>query len=156
MIVTVPPYEGEYEIDLTTLTQLEYRWVKKISGYLPVTMVEGFRGGDPDLLLSLAIVAMRRAGKIRKDEVLDVAEAIEDAAPALLENAAVTMRADPDDEDDDEADPTIVSSPPDSPPDSGGSSSEPTDVSPANVSHLHTGRPDSGTGSDSAQATSAP
>lgn len=78
----VRQYEGEYVFDLADepLTTLEWRWIKKISGYLPLTIEDGWVGLDPDLILSFGIIAMRRAGKIDKDRALVVAEQLEDGA----------------------------------------------------------------------------
>lgn len=75
-------YDGEYDFDLAdeSLTTLEWRWVKKISGYLPLTIGEGWVGGDPDLFLAFAVIAMRRAGKIGKEDALVAAEQLEDGA----------------------------------------------------------------------------
>jgi hypothetical protein len=61
------------------MTGLDWRWIKKISGYMPTTIQEGFAGDDPDLYLALSIIAMHRAGKIRTTEALLVAEALADA-----------------------------------------------------------------------------
>ena len=71
---------GEYELDIgeQPLTSLEWRWVKKISGYLPFTIDDGLAGGDPDVVIALAAIAMQRAGKITRDEVLATAEQLAD------------------------------------------------------------------------------
>lgn len=80
VITGVPPYDGEYDLDLTgqVLSTLEWRWVKKISGYLPLTIAEGMEGGDPDVVVALAVIALRRAGKIQKEQALQVAEVLAD------------------------------------------------------------------------------
>ena len=33
-------------------TTLEWRWVKKVSGYLPGTIGDGVDGGDPDIFVA--------------------------------------------------------------------------------------------------------
>jgi len=77
--VTVGRYQGEYELDFgEPFTNLEWRWIKKISGYLPTTFDGGVRGRDPDLYVAFTIVAMVRAGRIRRDEALMVAEEFDD------------------------------------------------------------------------------
>ena len=47
-----PPYDGRYMFDLAgqELTTREWGWIKRLSGYLPLTLDEGFKGGDPELL----------------------------------------------------------------------------------------------------------
>ncbi len=63
IVINVRPYVGEYDFDIEgePLTTLEWRWLKKISGYLPMTLDEGFRGGDPDLFVAFAVIALARA-----------------------------------------------------------------------------------------------
>jgi hypothetical protein len=77
--LTVGRYRGEYELDVgEPFTNLEWRWIKKISGYLPDTLEVGLIGRDPDVYVAFAIIAMARAGRIRRDEALMVAEALDD------------------------------------------------------------------------------
>ena len=40
----VPPYDGRYDFDLEgrELTTREWGWIKRLSGYLPLTIEEGF------------------------------------------------------------------------------------------------------------------
>lgn len=151
MVVNVPPYEGEYEFDLAgqPLTTLEWRWVKKISGYLPMTVSDGFAGGDPDLFLAWAAIAMVRAGKVTKDEVLAVADVLADAP---FDGVAIGFRGEAVEVDG--ADPLAISSPDDSKPDSGESSSESTEPSPESESPQASGIPDWVAGSDSDRLTS--
>jgi hypothetical protein len=76
IVLNTPRFKGEYEFDIEEepLTNLEWRWVKKISGYLPLTISDGWRGGDPDLFVAFAVVALARAGRIGRDEALQVAD----------------------------------------------------------------------------------
>lgn len=80
--INVKPYTGEYPLDLEDkpLTTLEWRWVKKISGYLPLTIGEGFAGSDPDLFIAFAVIALIRHGKIVKEQALLVADRLADHA----------------------------------------------------------------------------
>jgi len=75
----VPPHDGRYPFDLAAneFTTREWSWIKKHAGYLPLTITDGFAGGDPELFTVFAVIALRRAGKI---EVGDV--------PALVERFA--------------------------------------------------------------------
>lgn len=151
MIVSVPPYEGEYELDIEghPFSTVEWRWIKQIAGYMPLTIEKGWEGGDPDLFLAFAVIAMRRAGKIRKDEVLLVAEEIEEAA---MDGTSIAFRGDAAEADD--ADPTSGSAPDDSTPSSGESSSESTEPTPESETPPPSGTQDSATGSDSLHLTS--
>jgi hypothetical protein len=153
IVVNVPPYTGEYEFDLAMqpLSTVEWRWVKKISGYLPLTITEGWEGGDPDLFLAFAICAMRRAGRITKAEVYEVAEIIEEAA---VDGVAISFKGEVAEEED-EADPTIEPEPEDSKPDSGESSETPTEPSPESTTPKASGIQDWATGSDSDRLTLA-
>lgn len=152
MVVSVPPYEGEYPFDLNgqPLSTLEWRWVKRISGYLPLTVSDGFAGGDPDLFVSWAVIAMVRAGKITKDEIMPVADLL---AEAPFDGAAISFKGEVSEED--EADPPTISSPDDSKPASGESSRESTEPSPESVNLSFSGIPDLDTGSDSDRLISA-
>ena len=128
MIVSVPPYEGEYEFELgeKPLSPVEWRWLKKISGYLPLTIDQGWSGGDPDLFLAFAVIAMRRAGKIAKDDVLQVASELEEAP---FDGTAITFRGEVTEEE--EADPQPEETElEDSEPSTGEDSDEPTETSP--------------------------
>ena len=75
----VRPYDGRYEFDLTTreLTTREWGWIKRLSGYLPLTVEEGL--SDPELIVVFACIALHRAGKVEAREVPDVFETLSDA-----------------------------------------------------------------------------
>ncbi len=79
-IAGIPAFDGEYDLDIADqpLNALEWRWVKKVSGYLPFTIDDGLAGGDPDVVIALAVVAMHRAGKINRDQVLATADQLAD------------------------------------------------------------------------------
>lgn len=80
IIKGIPQYDGDYELATERpLNGLEWRWIKKVSGYMPLTMRDGFEGADPDLFIALAVIAMRRDGKITKDEALRVADTLAEA-----------------------------------------------------------------------------
>lgn len=80
VITGFKPYDGEYPLDLEEepLTTREWRWVKKISGYLPLTVEDGFAGADPELVVALAVIALVRNGKTQKEQALTLAERIAD------------------------------------------------------------------------------
>ena len=92
VITGIPPYDGDYELDSDrAFNAREWRWIKKVSGYMPLTVSEGFEGGDPDLFVALAIIAMAREGRVTKDEGLRVADVL---AEAPFDGAAITMVGD--------------------------------------------------------------
>lgn len=78
-ISNIPPYDGEYEFDQDrSFTTRELRWIKQIAGYLPMKLGEGLEGGDADLYIALALIAMNRAGKVDREDVLEVADKLAD------------------------------------------------------------------------------
>jgi hypothetical protein len=84
------PYDGEYELDAAeAFTTTEWRWIKKISGYMPATITDGLKGADPDVFVALSVVAMSRAGRITREEVLPVAEQL---AEVPFDGATITLQ----------------------------------------------------------------
>jgi hypothetical protein len=75
------PFDGTHEMGARErpLTTLEWRWIKKISGYLPETFEDGFHGRDPDLFVALAVIALVRNGKVQRDQALTAAGLFDDA-----------------------------------------------------------------------------
>jgi len=75
-ITGIPPFDGVFELDLSTrvFSTLEWRWIKKISGYLPLTIQDGLEGGDPDIFVVMACIALYRAGRIAKEQVFAAAD----------------------------------------------------------------------------------
>lgn len=67
------PYDGRYPLDLgdAPFTVREWGWLKRLSGYLPLTAADGFEGNDPELMLAIALVLMRREGKVEADDLVD-------------------------------------------------------------------------------------
>jgi hypothetical protein len=92
IIQGIKPYDGEY--DLVTdraFNAREWRCIKKVSGYMPLTVSDGFAGGDPDLFVALAVVAMTRQGKVERDNMLRVADEL---AEMPFDGASITMVGD--------------------------------------------------------------
>lgn len=73
-------YAGRWELDVEQqeLSTRELGWVKRFSGYLPLTMGEGLAGGDAELFAAYAVIALVRNGKITREEVATVFERIID------------------------------------------------------------------------------
>jgi hypothetical protein len=85
----IKPYDGRYELDGDRpFSTREWRWIKQVSGYLPLTVGDGFKGGDPDLFVALAVIAMNRDGKIDRDDVLEVAETLSEVP---FDGASITF-----------------------------------------------------------------
>jgi hypothetical protein len=130
----VRPYDGRYLFDIEgrELTTREWGWIKRLSGYLPLTLEEGFRGGDPELFAAFAVIALYRDGKIDAREATGVFERIVDAPFG----STIRMETDGVDEQEDDAagppPPSSVGKPSTS---GGGSptSSETSDETPAAI-----------------------
>lgn len=107
MIVRVPPWQGEYELDEDrSFNTDEWRWIREISGYMPLTVQDGFAGGDPTLFVALSVVAMNRNRKIADGEVVEVARRL---AKAPFDGEAITMVGD--NVEDDALPPALTSEP---------------------------------------------
>lgn len=91
-ITGIKPWDGRYELDPVDapLTAREWGWIKRLAGYLPVTLT-GEAYTDPELITVLAVVAMRRAGTIQTEQVAEVWERFSDAPFG----AAITHDSDP-------------------------------------------------------------
>jgi hypothetical protein len=87
----VKPYDGRYELDLDgqPLTRREWGWIKRLAGYLPVTLTgESFT--DPELITMLAIISMHRAGRITNEQVPEVWDLLAD----VPFGSTITLEAD--------------------------------------------------------------
>lgn len=84
----VQPYDGRYPL-VFDFTVREWGWLKRMSGYMPLTLDEGFRGGDPELFCVFAIVGMHREGKIQAGDAQRVFDRLADADPT----ASITFEA---------------------------------------------------------------
>src|SRR3954470_24068417 len=70
----VPPWDGRYEFNLKAqpLSTHEWGWIKRLSGWMPLTIEEGYDGGDPELYATFAAIALCRAKKIEPGSVTAV------------------------------------------------------------------------------------
>jgi len=77
----VKPWDGRYEFDLAgqELTTREWGWIKRLAGYLPLNIDDGFQGADPELFAAFAAIALYRAGKVEQRDVPDLFERLQDA-----------------------------------------------------------------------------
>jgi hypothetical protein len=112
VIAQIPPYDGEYELDLDiAFSTFEWRWIKQIAGYKPLTIASAFEDGDPDVFCALAVIAMNRAGKVKREDILYAAEIL---AEAPFDGARIQFRDE--EEVEDESPPELTSEPEESSP----------------------------------------
>lgn len=144
VIAGCKPYDGEYEFDTEerSFTILEWRWIKKIAGYMPLTIGDGWAGRDPDLVLVFAVIALHRAGKVPAEGALLAADRL---ANTEFDGVAIKFVGDADEAEDDADDPpggsvTALPTPKPPTPNTGtsgrptsGSSDEPLEVTGAHV-----------------------
>lgn len=75
VIKNVPPYDGEYPLDLSHMTVREVSTIKRISGYTPTEWEAAGERGDIDVIVAFAVVALTRSGrflpKVNEDVLWD-------------------------------------------------------------------------------------
>ena len=101
------PWDGRYPLESLDFTTREWGWIKRLAGYLPATVEDGFRGGDPELISVFALIAMHRAGKLAPAGVPGLYERMQDAP------LGATLRLESDTADQEQGDvgpPTLSSS----------------------------------------------
>jgi hypothetical protein len=71
VIAGMKPYDGRYPFDIndSNLTAREWGWIRRLTGYYPMTWDEGIGGYDQELFACLAVITLRRHGTIDKNEV---------------------------------------------------------------------------------------
>ena len=57
-----PAFDGEYPLDIGSFTMREFQIIKRISGVRGGELSEAFNAGDMDLMVALAVIAVRRSG----------------------------------------------------------------------------------------------
>lgn len=77
VIEGVPPWDGRYDLS-GEFTIREYGWIKRFSGYLPLTVEDGWAGGDPELFCAFAVIALHRANRIQPPQAADVFSTLSD------------------------------------------------------------------------------
>ena len=93
------PYDGRYPLDLDDqpLTTREWGWIKRNAGYVPLTLT-GEAFSDPELIMVLSVIAMRRAGRITTEQFAEVWDRFDDAPFG----STLTIEPDPDELDDED------------------------------------------------------
>ena len=104
VIEGVHPYDGRYPFDLVgqELTTREWGWIKRLSGYLPLTVDYT----DPEVLTVFACIALRRTGKVQAQDVPAVFDRLSDAPFG----SAITLETEPVEEGDADSPPPSSSS----------------------------------------------
>ncbi len=70
----VPPYDGDYPIELERITNRELSTIKRLSGVRGAELSDAFAAGDNDLFVALTIIALQRSGKIVVEDAIWDAE----------------------------------------------------------------------------------
>ena len=93
------PYDGRYPLDLDDqpLTTREWGWIKRNAGYVPLTLT-GEAFSDPELIMVLSVIAMRRAGRITTEQFAEVWDRFNDAPFG----STLAIEPDPDELDDED------------------------------------------------------
>jgi hypothetical protein len=64
VITGVPGFDGEYPVDIGSFTMRELQIIKRMSGVRAGELEEAFGAGDSDLILAVAVIAVRRNGRL--------------------------------------------------------------------------------------------
>lgn len=65
-------YDGEWDLDVTYFTNRELSIVKRLAGVRAGELDEAFGAGDSDLIVAMAVIALKRAGKtVVEDAIWD-------------------------------------------------------------------------------------
>lgn len=62
-VTGIPKFDGDYPIDIGAFTMRELQIIKRMSGVRAAELEEAFTAGDTDLILAIAVIAVRRNGK---------------------------------------------------------------------------------------------
>jgi hypothetical protein len=146
IVVRIPPYEGEYPLDMDAkaFSPLEWKWLRRIADVGPLTIGES---DAPSLSVALSVIAMYRDGRIDKREAMEAADVLEDPPFDGVGISVIT------EDEEEEADPQNGSVSADSPLSSGADLSVSTEPSPEIESQRPSGIPASVTGSALHQRT---
>lgn len=64
VVTGMPAFDGEYPIDIGSFTMRELQIIKRMSGVRAGELEEAFAAGDTDLILAIAVIAVRRSGRL--------------------------------------------------------------------------------------------
>ena len=68
----LPPFDGDYPIDLNHFTNKELHTIKQLSGVRAGELEEALDAGDNDLILAFAVIALERSGRSMPKQAVDV------------------------------------------------------------------------------------
>jgi hypothetical protein len=108
------PYDGRYELGgnlgdfYASLTAREWGWIKRYSGTRPPAFFDELRQVDAELIAVLAVIVLRRGGKVDADAIPDLYDRIADK-PRLLDGV-ITFEFSPIPDEDADASPPAGSS----------------------------------------------
>lgn len=88
----VDPFDGSYDLDFTEqpFTNRDLHLIKKLAGVRLGELEEAFASGDNDLFVAVAVIQLRREGKVQKGRELAAADLLFDgeAGSLLFEDTA--------------------------------------------------------------------
>lgn len=66
----IPPWDGDYHLDVSSFTNRELHVIKEMVGIRAGELQEAFAANDNDVLVAMAKIAVLRAGKTIDDDTL--------------------------------------------------------------------------------------
>lgn len=93
VVTGIPAFNGDYPVDISSFTMRELQIIKRMSGVRAGELEEAFKAGDTDLLLAIAVIAVRRNGK--QWEAFEKLAWESDVASITFEGEEVAEEADP-------------------------------------------------------------
>ena len=63
VITDIPGLDGEYDLDMS-FTHRDFHTIKKVAGVRANEVTEALEAGDVDIIVAMAEIALRRAGKV--------------------------------------------------------------------------------------------
>jgi len=129
--------DGRYEFDLADLdmTLREWQWIKRHTGYMPLTLIEGLAGGDAALMTVTALIIVRRQGGLATEAFDDTFARFMDAP--LGPSIDFTLEGVDEDEDPSTASPPTNSTASDAPSGPPGPTSGPISIAPLPPTGTH-------------------
>lgn len=64
------PYDGRYP--MIPFNRYEQGQIRRLAGWMPLQYEEALQGGDAEFVAMIAVLAMKRAGSVAREDVADV------------------------------------------------------------------------------------
>lgn len=61
-------HDGDHELALGLMTPRDYGLIKRLTGYMPADVPDGIGGYDLELVCAIAVVALRKNGRVAGDD----------------------------------------------------------------------------------------